>query len=117
MEEEGLELVAYIRSSYCPYVALARDVLTRYKVPCREIDISGNPEAQARVVSWTGFKSVPTLLVARAGQDVPYEEPAPLEPGVSPRNVNRGSMITEPDNKGLEDWLFQHGFIEHPYRR
>ena len=42
----------------------------------------------------------------------PYEDPDPLEEGNSPRGVDRGTMITEPGEMKLEDWLKKHGFME-----
>ena len=105
------ELVMYSRTRSCPYTRIAKRVLERYNVPYREIYIDQDDEALRRVEAWTGFQSVPTLLVARAGEDVPYEPPHPLEPGASPKGVDRGSMITEPLAGQLRDWLHKHGFI------
>src|SRR5512139_3662909 len=90
------ELVVYARSTYCPYIAKAKRVFEQYQVPHREIMIDQSEEATKRVEGWTGFRSVPTIIVARKGEDVPYEDPAPLPAGGSPRGVDRGSMITEP---------------------
>jgi glutaredoxin len=111
------ELVVYVRTSYCPYVALARDVLARYHVPHRELDIEADPAMADRVRKWTGFLSVPTLVLAEPGETVPYEPPVPLPSGRSPKNVDRGSLISEPNNVGLENWLYQHGFLAKGYRR
>ncbi|MFQ5614263.1 MAG: glutaredoxin family protein [Anaerolineae bacterium] len=111
------ELVVYVRRTYCPYVALARDLLKRYQIPHREIFIDADPAMAQRVRDWTGFYSVPTLIVAAPGQDVPYEAPDPLRPGQSPMNIDRGSMITEPNNQGLENWLHKHGFLPKAYKR
>jgi hypothetical protein len=38
-------------------------------------------------------------------------EPRPLETGRSPRGVDRGPVITEPDMVSLQQWLARHGFI------
>ena len=70
-------------------------------------------EAERRVLDWTGFKSVPTIIAARPGEDLPCEEPAPLPKGSSPRGIDRGSMITEASEEQLETWLRKHGFIEN----
>lgn len=107
------ELVMYTRRAPCPFVTLAERVLKEHNVPYREIFIDSDPLANQRVQVWTGFQSVPTLIVAEAGQDVPYAEPESLESGASPRNINRGTMITEPSASRLEDWLRQHEFIPH----
>jgi glutaredoxin len=106
------ELVMYSRTRACPYVRSAKRVLDRVKVPYREIHIDEDAAALERVVAWTGFESVPTIIVARRGEDVPYENPAPLEPGQSPKGIDRGTMITEPGEAIFESWLRKHGFIE-----
>jgi len=54
---------------------------------------------------------VPTIIVARPGEDLPFEEPTPLT-GDSPRNIDRGSMITEPGEIQLEEWLRKHGVLK-----
>ena len=105
------ELVMYSRTVPCPFVRTAKRVLERENVPYREIFIDKDPAAERRVIEWTGFKSVPTIIVARPGEDLPYTEPAPLTTG-SPRGVDRGSMITEPGEMVFEDWLRKHGFIK-----
>lgn len=102
----------YGRSYGCPFITLAKRVLTDYQVAYREIFIDRDGEAKQRVLDWTGFLSVPTLIVAQAGEDLPYEPPAPLPAGNSPRGIDRGVMITEPGQDELIRWLQRHGFIE-----
>ena len=111
------EIVMYVRGFYCPTVALARDVLNRYKVPYREIDIDQDPDMAARVKEWTHHYSVPTIVIADSGKDVPYTEflPRPTERTI--KGFDRGPMITEPNNKDLENWLYKHGFLDKPYKR
>lgn len=106
------EIVMYSRFSPCPFVRTAKRVLDRENIPYREIFIDQDAGAKQRVVTWTGFQSVPTIILARLGDILPCEEPAPLAPGASPRGINRGSMITEPSETDLENWLRQHGFIK-----
>jgi glutaredoxin len=108
----GYELVMYSRTRACPYVRAAKRVLERENVPYREINIDEDTAAEQRVVDWTGFKSVPTIIIAQAGDDLPYEAPAPLGPGESPKGIDRGSMITEPGEMVFEDWLRKHGFLK-----
>ncbi len=108
----GYELVMYSRTRACPYVRAAKRVLERVNVAYREIYIDEDSEAERRVEEWTGFRSVPTIIVANPGEDYPYEPPAPLPPGASPKGVDRGSMITEPGEMVFEDWLRKHGFIK-----
>jgi len=111
------EIVMYARNSYCPMVALARDVLDRYNIPYREIDIQANPAMADRVKEWTGFHSVPTLVIANSGEDMPYTDVLPRPTDRSLRGYDRGPMITEPNNQALEDWLHKHGFLDKPYNR
>jgi glutaredoxin len=105
------ELVMYARTAGCPFVTLAKRVLKDYQVSYREINIDLNPEHRQRVLDWTGFLSVPTLIVANEGEDLPYEPEAPLEKGSSPRGIDRGTMMTEPGLEEFSEWLLRHGFI------
>lgn len=105
------EVVMYSRTIPCPFVRSAKRVLEREHIPYREIFIDKDSAAEKRVIDWTGFKSVPTVIIARLGEDLPYEEPAPLTTN-SPRGVDRGCMITEPGEVAFENWLRKHGFIK-----
>ena len=102
----------YGRSSSCPFISLAKRVLDDYQVPYREFFIDRDSAARQRVLDWTGFLSVPTLIVARPGEDLPYEPQTALPAGSSPRGIDRGTMITEPNVDELIRWLRRHGFIE-----
>lgn len=104
------ELVMYTRSAGCPLVTLARQALADYAVAHREIVIDDDPQARQRVLAWTGFVSVPTLVVS-GGDGLPITPPAPLPPGASPRGVDRGALITEPSYDQLVRWLYQHRLI------
>lgn len=106
------ELVMYSRTTGCPFVTLAKRVLSDYGVSYREVFIDRDSHARQLILTWTGFLSVPTLVVAELGSDLPYEEPTPLTPGISPRGINRSSMITEPNLDQLLQWLVQHEFVE-----
>jgi glutaredoxin len=111
MERMSKELVMYARTAGCPFVTLAKRVLKDYQVAYREINMDQNPDARQRVLDWTGFLSVPTLIVANTGEDLPYAPEAPLEKGRSPRGIDRGTMITEPSFEEFSEWLLRHGFI------
>ncbi len=111
MNYESKELIMYSRSTPCPFVNLAKRVLNERHILYRELFIDKDKNYEQRVLNWTGFLSVPTLIVARHGEDLPYEEPAPLATGTSPRGINRGVMLTEPGEEQLVNWLRQHGFI------
>lgn len=107
-------LIMYSRTTGCPFITLAKRVLKDYDVNYQEIFIDKDLHARQFVLNITGFLSVPTLVVAEAGALVPYETPAPLERGISPRGINRGTVLTEPNIDQLTGWLRQHGFIsEH----
>lgn len=105
------EIVMYGRSYGCPYMTIAKMVFEEHAVEFREIFIDKDAAAENRVVKWTGFKSVPTIVVTPAGQDLPLEEPPPLPHGQSPRGIDRGAMITEPDDLQLVAWLQKHEII------
>jgi glutaredoxin len=105
------ELIFYTRTAGCPFVTVAKKVLGDYAVPYREIMIDRDEAARARVLAWTGFLSVPTIVVARPGDVLPITEPSFLEKGASPRGIDRGAMITEPSADALAAFLLKHGFI------
>ncbi|MBN1680820.1 MAG: glutaredoxin family protein [Anaerolineae bacterium] len=106
------ELVMYSRLSSCPFVRTAKRVLDRENIPYREIYIDEDDTAKQRVIDWTGYRAVPTIIVAHPGEDLPYEDPEPLPQGSSPRGIDRGSMITEPGELKLEKWLRKHRFMD-----
>lgn len=108
----GREIVMYSRSYGCPYVRTAKRVFDRHQLTYREIFVNQIETAKDRVIQWTGFESVPTIIVADEGQDLPYQAPTLLPLGTSPRGVDRGSLITEPSDEQLTKWLRQHGFID-----
>lgn len=105
------QLVMYSRTTGCPFITVAKRVLEDHALSYHEIYIDKDMEARKRVLEWTGFLSVPTLVVAEAGEVLPYQVPPPLPSGSSPRGINRGSMITEGNIEQLEVWLAQNGFI------
>jgi glutaredoxin len=111
------EIVMYIRTSYCPGVALARDVMSRYNIPYREINIDDDPLLAARLKAWTHHYSVPTLIIANPGEDLPSTDFLPRPTDRSIRGYDRGPLISEPNNRDLENWLHKHGFLDKPYRR
>jgi len=105
------ELVFYTRTSGCPFVTLAKRVLNDYGVSYHEIFIDDDDTARSRVLEWTGFLSVPTIVVAEAGEVLPITIPEPLPRGASPRGIDRGYMITEPGSEELLYFLLRHKFI------
>jgi glutaredoxin len=111
------EIVIYTRGSFCPGVALVRDVLIRYHIPYREIDIDDDPDMAARLKAWTHHYSVPTIIVANTGEDIPYTDFLPRPTHRTIKGYDRGPMITEPNNRDFENWLHRHGFLDKPYSR
>ena len=111
------EIVMYVRTSYCPWVALARDLLDRYEVSYREINIDDDPMLAAWVKEWTHHYSVPTIILANPGEDLPYEDFLPRPTHRTIKGYDRGPMITEANNQQLEDWLHKNGFLAKPYKR
>lgn len=104
-------IVMYSRTLGCPFISVARRVFEDYALDYEEIFIDEDMAARQRVLQWTGFLSVPTIVIAEAGSNLPFAEVAPLEPGCSPRGIHRGPMITEPSAEQLTAWLAEHGFI------
>lgn len=89
----------------------ARRVFRELRIPYREIDIEADEEAAAKVKGWTGFYSVPTIVLAEGQGLDPAFPISPLPEGASPRGVDRGGMITEPRADQLVSFLRHHGFL------
>ena len=60
------------------------------------------------MIGWTSHESVPTLVIAPDDGVEPIEEPAPL-PSRSPRGVDRGTLLTEPNPGQVEAFLERWG--------
>jgi glutaredoxin len=106
------ELVMYSRSYGCPFITTAKRVLHQHNIPYRELMIDLDEQAKKRVLEWTGFLSVPTMVVANIGEDLPCTDFSPLPKGDSPRGIDRGPMLTEASYDEMENWLRKHGFID-----
>lgn len=106
------ELVMYNRRAPCPWVGVARQTLQLHGVAWREVMIDDDDDARRRLLDWVGFLSVPTLVVAAPGSDLPLEAPAPLAEGLSPRGIDRGSLISEPGMAQLSLWLQRNGLLD-----
>jgi hypothetical protein len=111
------EIIIYTQARYSPFTALARDLLTRYQIPYREIDITGQPTLADHLRPYVRDLDLPTLMVAEPGADSPITPPYPLETSQSPSGLDRGSLISQPNNQQLENWLHKHGFLSKPYKR
>ncbi len=104
-------LVVYVRAISCPDQARARKLLGEWGVPYQEVDCSSDAEALERIRSWNGHLGVPAIVIAEEGSVLPFQEPDPRPAGRSTRNLNRGTLITEPSEQGLREFLQQHGLL------
>lgn len=104
------KIVMYSRSIPCAFVQTARRLFGDLKMDYKEIFIDQDETARKRVLDWTGFASVPTIILA-GEDDLPITPPSYLEKGASPRGVDRGTMITEPSREELSLWLQKHGLL------
>ncbi len=104
-------LVMYCRDAFCPDQARARHLLKEWGVPFQEINISRDSQAAARLQEWNKHLGVPTLVVADTSGVEPITLPAPLSPGQRTRNLDRDSLICEPSEAGLRDFLRRHGLL------
>lgn len=105
------ELVMYGRRFACSDQSNAMWFLEANSIPYRFVDIGSDQEAAERVVEWVGHKSVPTLVIAKPGEVLPLETPAPLAAKASARGVDRNTIITEPSNGQLETFLKKHDLL------
>ncbi len=104
-------LVVYVRNTFCPDQVRARKLLADWKIPYQEINCSEDAEALERIQEWNGHLGVPNIIVAEEGSILPFAEPDPRPVGRSTRNVNRGTLISEPSEDGLREFLKQHHFL------
>ncbi len=101
-------IVMYSRSIPCSFVQTARRLFSDLAIEYKEIYIDQDETARNRVIDWTGFASVPTIILA-GEDDLPIAPPSYLEKGASPRGIDRGVMITEPIREELNLWLQKQG--------
>ncbi len=104
------QIVVYF-SPWCYSSKDTERALSEWGVPARFINIKEDKAAAARLKSWVGFESVPTVVLVEGDSLEPCEPPAPLAAGTSPRGIDRGSMITEANRTQLRNWLVKHGFL------
>jgi glutaredoxin len=104
-------LVLYTRATSCPDQARARRLLAEWHVPYQEVNCSTDAEALERIRGWNGHLGVPVVIVVEEGGLLPVSEPAPRPSGRSTRDFNRGTLITEPSEAGLREFLKQHGLL------
>ena len=104
------EIVIYTRGGFCPDVSRARRALQLWRLPFREINVRNNPEAHQRCLDWNGCLAMPVIVIALPGDDLPIEPPSALAADQSPRDIDRGYMITEASKQALRAFLARHGF-------
>lgn len=105
------DIIIYHRSTGCPYSTLAKKVFKREGLSYREIYFDKDPEAEKNIREWTGgYLPAPTIVLAKKDEVLPYRPPDPLTRR-SPRGVDRGSMISEPNATQLRKWLEGQGMI------
>jgi len=109
--EMAKRLVVYTRDVYCPDQTRVRQLLAEWGVAYQEINCSQDSEALERIRNWNGHLGVPTLVVAEEDSVLPIAEPDPFPVGRSTRNVNRSTLISEPSEEGLREFLRQHGLL------
>jgi glutaredoxin len=105
------QLVLYTRGISCPDQIRARKLLAAWHVPYQEVNCSSDAAGLERIQQWNGHLGVPVVVVAEAGSVLPLDEPAPRPVGRSTRDFNRGTLITEPSESGLREFLRQHGLL------
>lgn len=103
------ELIVLGRSFPCPDLMRTQRYLKTNNIPYRQINIDQDSTALEIIEQWVGHHSVPTVVVAQAGDVHPIIEPAPVPSGRSKRSYDRGSMITEPSDDALRSFLQRNG--------
>ena len=89
---------------------MARRCLAEFSVPYTEVNISREPDAAQMMHELVGCLAVPTLVIADETH-LPIEPPQPMGKYESVRNVDRGSIISEPSRDGLRRFLIKHGLL------
>ncbi len=104
------QLLMYTRERTCSDQHLARLCLQEFGVPYDEVNISREPDAAQELDELIGCLAVPTLVIV--GDDGrPLAPPSPIGPYQSVRNVDRGSVISEPTRDGLRRFLIRHALL------
>ncbi len=104
------QVVVYM-SPWCSSSADTQRALNEWGVPATFVNIKEDRNAANRLRGWVGFESVPTVVLAEEGSVEPYEAPAALPTGSSPRGIDRGSIITEATRVQLRAWLVKQGLL------
>ncbi len=98
------DLLVYGRSTFCPDLLKVQAWLHAWNVPYRQIQVDLDEEAAARIDRWLGSRTVPTLVIALHGETEPISTPGEANLQAL-RNVDRGSMLHEPEEATLRAFL------------
>jgi len=79
-------------------------------VPYRQLNHDLDEQIAQRLDVWLGSRTVPTIVVAERGKIDPIAPPAAADLKAL-RNVDRGSMLHEPEEATLHAFLVRHGFL------
>ena len=101
-------LLIYTRNMACPDQALAWQCLKEWGIAAIEINVSNEADAAQTLLELVGSLSVPTIVIADENNE-PIEPPEPIGANRITRNVDRGSIISEPNRNGLRAFLVKHG--------
>jgi glutaredoxin len=104
------DLIVYARGYFCPDLITTKRWLHAWNVPYRQVNVDMEESAAYRLDKWLGSRTIPTLVVAERLGLEPFTEPAPADLS-NLRNVDRGSMLHEPDEATLRSFLVRHGFL------
>jgi glutaredoxin len=103
-------LLLYTRERTCPDQELTRRCLAELNVPYIELNISREPDAAQTMQELVGCLAVPTLVIADE-ENNPIEPPRSIGKYESVRNLDRGSIISEPSRDSLRRFLIKHGLL------
>jgi len=104
------QLLLYTRERTCPDQELARRCLAEFNVPYTEVNISREPDAAQMMQELVGCLAVPTAIIADEARLL-IEPPTSIGKYESVRNVDRGSIISEPSREGLRRFLIKHRLL------
>jgi formylglycine-generating enzyme required for sulfatase activity len=105
------DLVVYGRSTFCADLIRMKVWLDAWNVPYRQVQIDLDEPMAYRLDEWLSSRTVPTLVVARYGEVDPISAPSDANLKAL-RNVDRGTMLHEPDEPTLRAFLERHGFLK-----
>jgi glutaredoxin 3 len=63
IEKDMQPKVVMYRTPYCPYCSMAARLLQQLKLPYEEVDVSGDHERRAWLLSASGQRTVPQIFI------------------------------------------------------